>query len=192
MSQTTQPFIEKIHWTVRDVEALPQGEGTRYEIINGELFVTRSPHRRHQQVGGRVFAVLDDWSEATDLGEAIPTPGVIFSDSDSVIPDVVWVSKARLAAIEDEAGHLTAAPDLVVEVLSPGPQNEARDRDSKLHLYSITGVQEYWILNRLTQQVELYRRIDNQLTRIATLEKTDTLTSPLLPGFSCLVSRLFR
>ncbi len=44
MSQTTQPFIEKIHWTVRDVEALPQGEGTGYEIISGNLFVTRSPH----------------------------------------------------------------------------------------------------------------------------------------------------
>jgi Uma2 family endonuclease len=192
MSQTTQPALEKIHWTVRDVEALPQSEGTRYEIINGELFVTRSPHRRHQQAGGRVFAILDEWSEATGLGEAIPAPGVIFSESDSVIPDVVWVSNARLAAIEDEAGHLTAAPDLVVEVLSPGQQNEARDRESKLHLYSVTGVQEYWILNRFTQQVELYRRIDNQLTHVATLGNTDELTSPLLPGFACPVSRLFR
>ncbi|UIE39655.1 hypothetical protein [Leptodesmis sichuanensis] len=45
MSQTTHPFIEKIRWTVRDVEALPQCQGTRYEIINGELFVPRSPHR---------------------------------------------------------------------------------------------------------------------------------------------------
>jgi Uma2 family endonuclease len=192
MHQTTHPSIEKIRWTVRDVEALPQSEGTRYEIINGELFVTRSPHRCHQQVGGRVFAVLDDWSEATDLGEAIPTPGVIFSESDSVIPDVVWVSKAKLAAIEDEAGHLTAAPELVVEVLSPGQQNEVRDRENKLRLYSVTGVQEYWILNRFTQQVELYRRLDNQLTQVVTLEKTDTLTSPLLPGFSYPVFRLFR
>jgi Uma2 family endonuclease len=192
MSPTTHPSTEKIRWTVRDLEVLPQNEGTRYEIIDGELVVTRSPHRRHQQAGGRVFAVLDDCSEATGLGEAIPTPSVIFSESDSVIPDVVWVSKARLGTIEDDAGHLTAAPDLVVEVLSLGQQNETRDRETKLRLYSITGVQEYWILNRFTQQVELYRRIDNQLSHVATLEKTDELTSPLLPGFSCPVSRLFR
>lgn len=192
MSQTTQPFLEKIRWTVRDVEALPQCEGTRYEIVNGELFVTRSPHRRHQQVGGNTYQELNLWSEATGLGETIPNPGVIFSDSDSVIPDVAWVSKARLAAIEDDAGHLTAAPDLVVEVLSPGPQKEARDREIKLRLYSVTGVQEYWILNRFTHQVELYRCIDNQLTLVATLGNTDTLTSPLLPGFACPVSRLFR
>lgn len=192
MSQTTQPFIEKIHWTVHDVEALPQSEGTRYEIINGELFVTRSPHRRHQQISGNTYQELNLWSEATGLGEAIPTPGVIFSESDSVIPDVVWVSKARLAEIEDAAGHLTAAPDLVVEVLSPGQQNEVRDREHKLRLYSVTGVQEYWILNRFTQQIELYRRIDNHLTPIATLDSTEELTSPLLPGFTCPVCRLFR
>jgi Uma2 family endonuclease len=192
MSQTSHPSIEKIRWTVRDVAALPQSEETRYEIINGELFVTRSPHRRHQQVGGNTYQELNLWSEATGLGEAIPTPGVIFSESDSVIPDVVWVSKARLAVIEDDAGHLIAAPELVVEVLSPGQQNEARDRESKLRLYSVTGVQEYWILNRFTQQVELYRRLDNQLTHIVTLGSTETLTSPLLPNFSCPVSRLFR
>lgn len=45
MSQTTHPFLEKIHWTVRGVAALPQCEGTRYEMINRELLATRSPHR---------------------------------------------------------------------------------------------------------------------------------------------------
>ncbi|NJK62166.1 MAG: Uma2 family endonuclease [Synechococcaceae cyanobacterium SM2_3_1] len=189
MSQATPA---KIRWTRRAVEALTQSEGTRYEIIDGELFVTRSPHRRHQQAGGNVYQELNLWSEATGLGEAIPTPGLIFSESDTVIPDVVWVSTARLAAIEDEAGHLTAAPELVIEVLSPGTHNEARDREIKLRLYSVTGVQEYWILNRFLQQVEVYRRMANELTLVVTLANSDALTSPLLPGFSCAVSRLFR
>jgi Uma2 family endonuclease len=98
MSQT----VERLRWTVSDVDLLPQNEGTYYEVIDGELFVTRSPHRRHQQVGGKIFRELDIWSEVSGLGEAIPSPGIIFSESDSVIPDVVWVSKERLAAIEDE------------------------------------------------------------------------------------------
>lgn len=58
-------------------------------------------------------------------------PGLIFSDSDNVAPDVTWVSYERLAQIQDEAGHFRGAPELVVEVLSPGKANEDRDRDRK-------------------------------------------------------------
>ena len=61
MSQTA----ERVRWTVRDLEVLPQSEGSRYELINGELFVTRSPHRKHQQISGKIFAALDEWSDAT-------------------------------------------------------------------------------------------------------------------------------
>jgi len=70
-----------------------------------------------------------------------------FSESDNVIPDVVWASNERLERLLDEAGHLTAAPELVVEVLSPGKKNERRDREAKLKLYSVQGVHEYWIVN---------------------------------------------
>lgn len=187
MSQTS----ERVRWTVHDLEVLPQSEGTRYELVDGELFVTRSPHRRHQQVSGRVNSALDNWSEASGLGEAIPAPGIIPSDADNVIPDVVWVSKARLALIEDEAGHLTGFPELIVEVLSPGENNIRRDREAKLKLYSVQGVQEYWIVDRLAKRLEIYRRENAQLTLAATLLEEDEITSPLLPGFRYLVRRLF-
>lgn len=52
------------------------------------------------------------------------TPGIIYTDADNVIPNVVWVSNERLAALLDEAEHLTGSPELVVEVLSPGEANE--------------------------------------------------------------------
>lgn len=187
MSQTA----ERVQWTVRDLEVLPQSEGTRYELINGELFVTRSPHRRHQQISGKIFAALDEWSETTGLGEAILAPGIIPSDTDNVIPDVVWISQQRLAVLEDEAGHLTGFPELIVEVLSPGDSNIRRDREAKLKLYSVQGVQEYWIADRFTQQLEIYRRQQGQLALVATLITTDEVTSPLLSGFSCSISRFF-
>jgi Uma2 family endonuclease len=187
MSQTA----EGIRWTVRDLEVLPQSEGTRYELIDGELFVTRSPHRKHQQVSGKIYSALDAWSEASGIGEAIPSPGIIPSDADTVIPDVVWVSQERLALIEDEAGHLTGFPELIVEVLSPGETNIRRDREAKLKLYSVQGVQEYWIADRFARQLEIYRRAQGQLHRVATLLADDELTSPLLPGFCCRVSRFF-
>ncbi|MBD2603163.1 Uma2 family endonuclease [Scytonema hofmannii FACHB-248] len=183
--------IEKVRWTIYDLEGLPQNEWTRYEIIDGELFVTRSPHRKHQQVCGKIFAKLDTWSESSGLGETIVAPGVIFSEADSVIPDVVWVSRERLAQIEDEAGHLRSAPELVVEVLSPGKQNEFRDKEAKLKLYSVQGVREYWIVDRLTKQVEVYRREKARLILVATLLGDDEITSPLLPGFCCSISCFF-
>ncbi len=187
MNQT----IEQVRWTVYDLEVMPQNELTRYEIIDGELFVTRSPHRRHQQVCGKMFRQLDSWSESTGLGETIIAPGIIFSEENSVIPDLVWVSKERLIQIEDEAGHLTGAPELIVEVLSPGKQNERRDKEAKLKLYSIQGVQEYWIVNRLTKQVEVYQRDNARLVLVATLLGNDQITSPLLPGFCCSISCFF-
>ncbi|OCQ98179.1 hypothetical protein BCD64_12750 [Nostoc sp. MBR 210] len=183
--------IEGVRWTIHDIEVLPENEWTRYEIINGELFVTRTPHHRHQQVCGKTSRQLDIWSESSGLGVTIISPGLIFSEADSVIPDVVWVSQERLAQIEDEAGHLTAAPELVIEVLSPGTQNERRDKEVKLKLYSIHGVREYWILNRFTKQVEVYRREKAQLILVATLIGDDEITSPLLPGFCCSISCFF-
>ena len=184
-------IIEQVRWTVYDLEVMPQNEWTSYEIIDGELLVTRSPHRRHQQVCGKMFRQLDAWSELSGLGETIITPGIIFSEEDSVIPDVVWVSQKRLAQIEDEAGHLTGVPELVIEVLSPGKQNERRDKEAKLKLYSVQGVQEYWIVNRLTKQVAVYRREKGQLTLVATLLGNDEITSPLLPGFCCPIQCFF-
>ena len=187
MSQTA----ERVRWTVRDLEVLPQSKGIRYELIDGELFLTRSPHRKHQQVAGKFFGTLDAWSEKSGLGEVIPSPGITPSDADNVIPDVVWVSNERLMLIEDEAGHLTGFPELIVEVLSPGENNIRRDREAKLKLYSVQGVQEYWIADWLAKRLEVYRRENGQLVLVATLLAEDELTSPLLPEFHCLVSCLF-
>ncbi|UBF27294.1 Uma2 family endonuclease [Kovacikia minuta CCNUW1] len=187
MSQITD---ERVRWTTSDVDLLPDN-GNRYEIIDGELFVTRAPHWKHQKATNRIANALDTWSLSTGLGETVPAPGIIFSDADNVIPDVVWVSRDRLDILLDEAGYLTGAPELVVEVLSPGVQNERRDREAKLKLYASRGVQEYWILNWQLQQVEVYRRQQAILKLVVTLLATDNLSSPLLPDFVYPVARLF-
>lgn len=186
-----QSSINPIRWTSADLELLAADEWKHYEIIDGELFVTRAPHIGHQDATGRVYARLLLWSEETELGRPFLTPGLVFTDTDNVIPDVVWVSTARLAAIVDQDGHLTSAPELIVEVLSSGSVNERRDREAKLKLYSLQGVQEYWIVDWRSRQVAVYRREMMQLQAIATLFATDTITSPLLPGFACKIDRFF-
>lgn len=188
----SQPSVEKVRWTTADLELLAADELKRYEIIDGELFVTRAPHLRHQSVIRNICTELGNWSDETQLGEVFPNPGIIFSEADSVIPDVVWVSLARMERIVDAAGHLIGAPELVVEVLSPGTTNERRDREAKLKLYSSQGVEEYWIVNRELQQVEVYCRENAVLKRSATYNPQDFITSSLLPGFQCLTQRFFK
>jgi Uma2 family endonuclease len=179
-----------LRWTSADLEALAD-DGKRYEIIDGELHMSRQPHWHHQYACGRVFARLDEWSRQTRSGQANLSPGVVFADDDDVAPDVVWISRARRASSLGQEGRLHTAPELVVEVLSPGNTNQRRDREAKLKLYSRRGVQEYWIVDWLAHQVEVYRREQHILRLVETLHATDTLRTPLLPDFTCEVAELF-
>jgi len=183
--------ITPVRWTTADLELFAGDNRNRYEIIDGELFVTRWPHWDHQLSCTNIVTSLNIWSDETGLGKVAIAPGIIFSDADNVIPDVVWASHQNLERLLDEAGHLTGAPELVVEVLSPGEKNETRDKETKLKLYSVQGVQEYWICDYIQKKVEVYRREQAILRLTVTLFSQDQLTSPLLPGFNCLVSKLF-
>ena len=139
-----------------------------------------------------IASELQGWSEESGLGVAIPAPGLVFTEADNVIPDLIWISVARLDRFQDAAGHLTGAPELIIEVLSPGATNERRDREAKLKLYSTQGVEEYWIVDRELQQVEVYRRNNGILGQVTIHSNQDEIASPLLPGFQCLVQRFFR
>jgi len=180
-----------IRWTITDLEGFPDDETKRYEIIDGELAVTKQPHDGHQITSNLCAYALTGWNSRSRLGVVIPAPGVVFSEGNAVAPDVVWISHERRSAIEGDDGHLYGAPELMVEVLSPGSTNERRDRDTKLKLYSIYGVLEYWLIDWRTQTVAVYRRQDAQLHLVTTLTREDTLTSPVLPGFSVPVAQLF-
>jgi Uma2 family endonuclease len=178
-------------FTSHDLDRLPHVEGTRYEIIDGVLHVSSQPSWRHQRAANRICTALTIWSDDTGLGEPSAAPGVIFAEDDDVAPDIVWISKRRLDGGLDSAGHLRVAPELVVEVLSPGSANERRDRVTKLDLYSRQGVREYWIVDCRLRTVEVFRRAGAVLERVATLADDDVLTSPLLPGFALPVRSIW-
>jgi Uma2 family endonuclease len=181
---------DRVRWTTEDLELLPEN-GNRYEIIDGSLLMTRAPHWKYQAVIAQACNLLNPWSFTSNLGRAIPNPGIVFDDEDNVIPDAIWISQNRLVTGVNEEGHFTIAPELIIEVLSPGTQNERRDRELKLKLYAERGVQEYWILDWRIQQLEIYTRQNARLKLGLTLLAPDRLTSSLLPGSSCLVSEFF-
>ena len=180
----------KVRWTSADLDLLPKNN-KRYEIIDGELYVTRAPHNKHQDTCGNFYYELKVWSKVTGLGYAVIGAGLIFGENDDVIPDVIWMSKEKYTALIDDTGHFRGAPEIAIEVLSAGSENEKRDREVKLKLYSSHGVLEYWIADWRSQQMQIYRRENGILKLAVTLFVSDVLTSPLLPEFSCPLSQIF-
>jgi len=186
----TTMAITKLKWTTSDLELLPESSN-RYEIINGDLEMTRSPHWQHQKTIVAIVTPLRIWSLKTGLGEAIINPGIIFSDNDNVIPDLIWISQERLTLSVDNSGHFTSAPELIVEVLSESLSDIRRDKESKLKLYSNRGVEEYWIADWRLQKLEVYRRNQGELKLVMTLLNDDEITTPLLPDFTCNINQFF-
>lgn len=189
-TRSQQTKASTLHWKSGDLDALPQIEGTRYEIIGGELFVSKQPHYYHQHLCGKFYKLLEDWNASRQLGQTVFAPGLIFADDDDVIPDVAWLSNEQLAAALETDGKLHSAPELIIEVLS-GSTNQRRDREAKLDLYSRRGVREYWIVDWQSPSVEVHRNQKDELVKVVTMVRGDILSSPLLPGFAASIDALF-
>lgn len=179
------------HWTGDLLKQLPQVVGERYEVIDGELYVTKHLHGRYQATCDNIIIALGVWSQQTRLGRTYQAPSLVYADDQAVAPDLVWVRADRLATIFDESGHFRESPDLVIEILSASKADAEHDREKKLALYSRQNLPEYWIVDWRAENVEIYRHNAQALVLIATLQSAATITSPLLPGFSCVVGQFF-
>ena len=164
-------------------------DGNHYEIIEGELFVSRAPSLAHQQVVFKFMSALGNYLHENPLGMVWPGPGVIFSTFCGVIPDVIYISNERLDKVAS-GDRVAGAPDFIIEILSPGTENERRERQAKRQLYAKYGVKEYWIADPHKATIQIYR--SPKLRLAGTLSKKDEVTSKLLPGFSCRVRSIFQ
>ena len=190
MAEIKEKVTTPPRFTSADLASMPL-DGKLYELIEGELYVSRQPSFYHQFTCGRLFRFLDEWNEQTGMGVVNAAPGLIFAEDDDVAPDLIWMSWDRFNSAIGEDGRLHSAPELIVEVLSPGQVNATRDRQTKLKLYSRRGVYEYWIVSWQERKVHVFRREGDWLTLSRTVESSDSLESPLLPGFTCDVNRFF-
>ncbi|MEO5814880.1 MAG: Uma2 family endonuclease [Gemmatimonadaceae bacterium] len=130
-------------WTVEDVHALPD-DGSRYEVIDGELFVTPSPRWRHQYAVTELYTLVRDYLKRERVGHPLVAPAdVVFSPVRLVQPDVFVVPLAhgRLPEKFADVGRLL----LAAEVLSPSTARA--DRVAKRTLFYDQGVPEYWIID---------------------------------------------
>jgi Uma2 family endonuclease len=137
-------------WTADMVRALPD-DGKRYEVIDGELFVTPAPSWMHQSVVLELAMLLAPYVREHGVGHVIGAPAeVVFGPRNMVVPDVFAVPLVRGEAPRawEEVGRLL----LAIEVLSPSTRRT--DRREKRELYQRKGVPEYWTVDVEARAIE--------------------------------------
>lgn len=187
--ETSRVSSDKPLLTVAYLETLPD-DNNRYELIAGELFVSCAPGLPHQLALQKLQVALAKYLETSPIGIVAPGAGAVFSDYDSVVPDIVFVLNERWQKIVAN-DRFIAAPNLVIEVVSLGKENRNRDFKAKRGLYAKYGVEEYWIVDREKRLITIFRSRDEKLEETVTLHDVDQLTSALLPGFSLDVGSVF-
>jgi Uma2 family endonuclease len=178
-----------VKFTYDDFLTFPD-DGKRHEIIDGEHYVTPSPNTKHQVVSMNLTRAFILYLEHHRVGQLFAAPfDVILSDVDIVVPDLVYISHGRAGVLTEQ--HVRGAPDLVVEILSPSTRKA--DEITKRKQYERFGVAEYWVVDPELDAIKVYRRVGDRFVRAAELSVAagDSLTTPLLPGFSVTLAEIF-
>lgn len=176
----------RIKFTVNDYMTTPPDK--RYQLLDGELILAPAPTTRHQRILINLLQALDAFVRANGVGEVFLSPcDVVLSSYDVVQPDLLFVSHARSSIVTE--ANLQGAPDLVVEVLSPGTAQY--DRGYKRALYGRHGVREYWLVDPEAQRVEILVGGAEGLAPAATYQRGQALVSPLLAGLTIELEQLF-
>jgi Uma2 family endonuclease len=166
----------------------PPADGSKVELIRGELVTVCRPGFRHGRRQLRIGRLLDDYGETTRHGRAVVECGIVTERNPDTVrgPDVSYWSVERLPLDLEPQGYPDVSPDLAVEVLSP--TNRASTIRDKLQEYFERGVRMVWIVDPEDRTVRVYRSLDEGriFHENATLDGED-----VLPGFRVKVAELF-
>src|SRR5262245_49029963 len=174
--------------TYADLAALP-ADGKRYELHEGEIYVTAAPRPRHQQVVGNLHLIIAEHVRRLGLGEVFLSPiDVILADVTVVEPDLVYVDAARLESVSDRG--IEGPPTLAIEVLSPSTAHA--DRGVKLQLSARYGVPHYWIVDPELRVIETYHLVGTTYEAGPRLEGTEPRMLPPFPDLQLPPAAVWR
>jgi len=173
-------------WKSKDLDRLPDEPFLTYEIIDGELIVSRQPHLRHGVIIATVSQLFLPAVKALG-GLAIVEPGIVWSEEaeDNVVPDVAIVLPDRLHLATGRT--LSGCPNIVMEIVSQGSIEV--DYVRKRNLYARTGAQEYWIIDWQQRVVQVWTFTESPARAIA-YTAGQVITTPLIPGIAIPVDEL--
>ena len=183
-----RPWPEQGQWTYDDWLRLPD-DTYRYEIIEGELFVSPPPSIQHQIAVSSLLSTMYLYAKENDLGLVLTAPiGVRLPGKEIIVqPDLLFIGRERLELVKDDV--IDGAPDLVVEILSPS--NWVFDRTRKQKAYEQAGVREYWIVDYRARTVDVLVLEGREYVQRGQYREGDVAPSEALPGFAIPVADIF-
>ena len=176
--------------TADELLALPTGMGKRYELVAGELRVMSPSSWEHGEIVYNLQTLLGYFIRENALGRGFgaETGFMLKRDPDTVrAPDFAFIAKEHLPPADPQEAFWPGAPDLAVEVLSPG--DTMGEVDEKIQEWLTAGCAAVWVVDPKLQTVTLYQSPTNVQVRTAGEVVTG---DPVVPGFSCAVDELFR
>ncbi|MCL5055453.1 MAG: Uma2 family endonuclease [Firmicutes bacterium] len=187
MSLARHKVEEKNLFNYRDYFLLPDN-GKRYQIIEGELFMTPPPGTFHQNSVTQLTGILVLYLNKHPIGKVFCSPiGVVLSDIHVVEPDLVYVSKEKKNLIKERG--IFGSPDLTVEVLSKG--NKKVDRITKFKLYAQFKIPYYWIVDPMGKTMEMYELGKKEYQLIAKKQENEIIKPSLFPGLEFSLKELW-
>ena len=172
-------------YTTDDYLSMPETNRPA-ELVYGVVREPPAPLYGHQKVVGQLFHLLKMHVEKEQLGEVCISPIDVVLDEEAALvvqPDVIFISKERSSIIRN---HIVGAPDVVVEVVSPG--SEHRDRTIKVAWYRRYGVRECWIVNSHLRTIDV---IDGGTGAIESFTGGQAIRSHALPTFAAAIHDCF-
>lgn len=189
MRQTITSPPEQGEWRYEDWLRLPD-DGFKYEVIDGELYMSPPPSIEHQNSATSLSARMRHHAEKHDLGLVLTSPVAVRLPNQDVPvqPDILFIVKSRLDIVGEN--NIEAEPDLVVEILSPS--NWMYDRGRKQEIYKQAGVKEYWIVDYRRKKVDVLVLEGGEYLLQNEYGAADTAVSVILTGFTVVVADIFR
>jgi len=164
-------------------------DGYRYELLAGELKKMPPAGWEHGACGGDLHVILGHYVLEHKLGLIFfaDTGFLLARDPDTVrAPDIAFIRRERLPAAPPEDAFCPGAPDLAVEVVSPG--DTLREVDEKVQAWLAAGAAMVWVVNPKWRNVTVYR----SGTDIKVFTENEELEGgEVVPGFRCHVGDIF-
>jgi Uma2 family endonuclease len=170
--------------TAEQFDALPEEEGRKWELLDGELIEVSSATPKHNRILGRLFKLLDSFAEARDLGAALLETDLAVRVNTRLRPDMGFFSAETWRTVDLEHVPVVQTPDIAVEIISPSESATMIHR--KVDAYMKWGVQEVWLVDP-----EVRAFFVHSVAGVQRLSEGAFLTSSLIPGWQLQVADLF-
>ena len=162
-------------------------EGAPFQLINGKLIFMASPKDIHQSVLGNLYLEITPFVKKNKLGKVRLAPLDVHFDKNNICqPDLMFISNERKDILKD---FVFGAPDLSVEIISKGTRKN--DENEKKETYGKFGVLEYWLIDPINEEIDIYLNENNSLILKQSYSKNGLVQSKTVSGFSFELGDLF-